>query len=106
MYSVNRRIVLDRAEELLAINRNINGFCNLPDAMVHICVDPQAEAGLFRKQYPIVASCVAGVSACVDRWFAEGKIMLAPVGCAFNNPLLAVAKRDENGIVTGVRVCL
>lgn len=30
----------------------------------------------------------------------------APVGCAYNNPLVVVAKKDEHGQPTAIRICL
>jgi hypothetical protein len=35
-----------------------------------------------------------------------GQTRLAPTGCRFNSPLLAVSKKDEHGRMTGTRVCL
>lgn len=35
-----------------------------------------------------------------------GRIKLAPPNCRFNSPLLPVPKKDENGRMTGVRLCI
>ena len=107
-YSVKRASIMRQLEPLLEINRNIVGFCNLPECVVHLVVDPVKSAGngLYRKQYKVAESSKPAVSACVDRWFVEERIELAPPGCPFNNPLLVVPKKDDQGQLTGVRICL
>jgi transposase InsO family protein len=42
----------------------------------------------------------------VQQWKANGTIKEAPVGCAYNNPLVVVAKKDEFGKISTSRVCL
>src|SRR5688572_8925236 len=61
---------------------------------------------LFRRQYPIAHTLRARVTEVVQRWLQAGKIKLAPVGCQYNNPLTVAPKRDDQGQLTGIRVCL
>ena len=42
----------------------------------------------------------------IDRWLKTGKIMIAPPGCPYNNPITVAPKKDEQGNWTGFRVCL
>src|SRR6202008_4957364 len=61
---------------------------------------------LYRRQYPIAHNLWQSTTEVVDRWLREGKIMVAPQGCLFNNPLTVVPKKDAKGLVVGVRPCL
>ena len=106
VYTKNRNQVLLHAEPLLIINRAITGFCNLPQCVVILDVDPVKRDRLFRKQYKIPESAKPAVSACVSRWLKEDRIELAPTGCPFNNPLTVAPKKDEHGELVGIRVCL
>ena len=36
----------------------------------------------------------------------RGRIERAPPNCPYNNPLAIVPKKDDNGSLTGIRVCL
>ena len=46
------------------------------------------------------------VTECVLRWLKEGKIRKAPANCPFNSPILAVPKKDDQGRMTKVRICI
>jgi hypothetical protein len=93
-------------QQAIAINADVTGFCNLSQSIVRLEIDPAKKGKLFRKQYPIAHALRHRVTEVVDRWFASGKIELAPVGCEYNNPLTVAPKRDEQGGMTGIRVCL
>lgn len=107
-YASNRSAILCDPEvrSLLDTNDGIQGFCILPESVVHLDVDPAKVGKLFRKQYPLAHALHPYVTEIVDRWFATGRIKIAPPNCRFNNPLVAVPKKDDNGKLTGVRVCL
>jgi RNase H-like domain found in reverse transcriptase/Integrase core domain/Integrase zinc binding domain/Reverse transcriptase (RNA-dependent DNA polymerase)/Chromo (CHRromatin Organisation MOdifier) domain len=92
--------------QALAENDKITGFCNLPESVVHLDIDPLQKDKLFRKQYPIPESVRPQVDAIIQRWHDAGKIRLAPPGCRYNSPLLVVPKKDDEGKLTGIRVCL
>ncbi len=92
--------------QALAVNAGIAGFCNLPESVVVLDVDPAMKHKLFRKQYPIAQALRPRVSEVVLRWLRAGKIKRAPVGCQYNNPLTVAPKRDDQGTMTGIRVCL
>jgi len=93
-------------QEALRINNEISGFCNLPDSVVRIEVDPAKEATLFRRQYKIPHALLDLTGQCIQRWLVAGKIALAPVNCPYNNPIMVAPKKDENGIFTAIRVCM
>ena len=91
-----------------AINEKGNGtgFCTDPDSVVTLSVQPGNEDKLFRKQYSIPQALLAAMDAVLERWLAAGKIKLAPKNTRYNSPLLVVPKKDENGKMTKVRVCI
>ena len=92
--------------EALATNEKITGFCTLPDSFLHLEVASEKRVNLYRKQYPIEQSLIDKATPIIDRWFAAGKIMLAPPLCRYNNPITVAKKKDANGDWTDVRVCL
>jgi transposase InsO family protein len=106
IYSVKRNSLLEELAEPLAINERITGFCNLPESVVKLEIDPAKENSLYTKQYPIAQGLREPADLVIKRWFDTGKICLAPPGCKYNNPLTIAPKKDENGVWTGIRVCL
>ena len=105
-YEQKRAQLLIELEPLLHANRQVTGFCTFEQSVVHIEVDPSKLGTLYRKQYPLPATVTAAVTAKVKDWYAEGRIKLAPMNCPYNSALLAVPKKDDNGNLTGIRVCL
>ena len=105
-YSKQRAIIHHETEQLLQVNENITGFCNLAESIVHLDVDETKTAKLYRKQYKVKHVLIPLVNEVVDRWYDTGKIELAQPGCGFNNPLTCAPKRDSDGTITGIRVCL
>ena len=87
-------------------NAKLTGFCTHPDSVVKLTVDPKDEDKLFRKQYPIATSLMVPVIDILKNWRDTGIIKRYPLSCKFNNPLLAVPKKDDQGKMTGVRLCL
>jgi hypothetical protein len=61
---------------------------------------------LYRKQYPVPQAVWSAVDSVIKRWFEVGKICIAPPNCRFNNPLVVAPKKDSDGKMTGIRVCL
>ena len=105
-YAAPRQHLLQALSPLLAVNAEIKGFCSIPESTVRLDVDPADAPLLWRRQYPIAQTLREAASVIIDRWFAEGKIVLAPPGCPFNNPITVAPKKDENGKLTAARPCL
>jgi hypothetical protein len=107
-YAVMRQRILSdpRIVAALAHNAAITGFCILPDSVIQLDVDPAKRSSLYRKQYKIPQSLFSLADAIIMRWLNEGRIKLAPPNCPYNSPLTFAPKKDENGYMTAVRVCL
>jgi len=101
-----RAALMLRLEELLRVNANLVGFCSLPESVIKLDVAPEALPKLYRRQYKIPQTLAALADVVVQRWIASGKVTLAPVNCAYNNPLMVAPKKDEHGKMTGIRVCI
>ena len=82
------------------------GFCNHPDSIVYLHVLVENEEKLYKKQYPIPRALMDALDKVLQRWLHAGKIKLAPPHTKFNSPLLVVPKKDENGKMTKIRVCI
>jgi RNase H-like domain found in reverse transcriptase/Reverse transcriptase (RNA-dependent DNA polymerase)/Integrase zinc binding domain/Integrase core domain/Chromo (CHRromatin Organisation MOdifier) domain/Retrotransposon gag protein/Zinc knuckle len=91
---------------LLACNAEITGFCILPESVVEIILDPELAKKCYRRQYPIPHTLENLAHDVVMRWLATSRICLAPPGCPYNNPITIAPKKDENGKLTAIRVCL
>ena len=105
-YAGKRNALLQQLAEPLAVNERITGFCNIPETIVHLRIDPALENSLYTKQYPIAHALYDPADKVIMRWLNTGKICFAPPGCRYNNPLTIAPKKDENGVWTGIRVCL
>ena len=90
----------------LSVNESITGFSTLPTCQVELVIDESKKHLLFRRQYPIPQTLWSLANEVILRWFNTGKTVLAPVGCEFNLPLTIAPKKDDNGQLTGIRVCL
>jgi hypothetical protein len=108
VYSMRRAQLLSDPAivEALMVNEAITGFCILPDSVVHLDVDPSKMSKLYRKQYPLPQSAESYVTEQVEKWFKAGRIVKAPPGCQYNNPLTIAVKKDDQGNFAGIRVCL
>ena len=94
-------------KDALARNASLTGFCKLPESVLRLDIKPGVSpSALRRRQYRVAQQLIARVDAVIDRWFSEGKIRLAPPGCAYNNPLVVAPKKDEAGNLVDIRVCL
>jgi hypothetical protein len=105
-YAAPRQQLLQALSPLLAVNAEITGFCTVPESVVRLEIDPADAPHLWRRQYPIAQTLRDAASVIIDRWFKEGKIVLAPPGCPYNNPITVAPKKDEHGKLTGARPCL
>jgi hypothetical protein len=105
-YAAGRASIMAQLAELLKTNEEIVGFCTGEGSIVVLTVGKQDEDKVFSRQYPLPQALDEAIDQCVRRWWEQGRIMLAPHGCTFNSPLLAVKKKDDQGRMTGVRVCL
>jgi transposase InsO family protein len=90
----------------LADNAAITGFCSLPSSTVVLEIDKSKAHSLYRRQYPIADRLWRLADVVIQRWLAEGRIAVASPNCPFNLPLTIAPKKDENGKMTGIRVCL
>ncbi|KAH9263663.1 hypothetical protein BASA83_012933 [Batrachochytrium salamandrivorans] len=59
-----------------------------------------------RRQYPIPFNVHGQVKEQIEEWVQTGKVTDAPIGCQYNNPLLVVPKKDLEGKLSKVRVCI
>ena len=105
-YALRRQQLLSALSPSLAANAEITGFCTVPEAMVRLDIDSADAPHLWRRQYPIAQTLRDAASVIIDRWFQEGKIVLAPPGCPYNNPITVAPKKDDEGRLTGARPCL
>ncbi|KAH9271126.1 hypothetical protein BASA83_006670 [Batrachochytrium salamandrivorans] len=91
-----------------AIQRNqaipSNSFCNVPVAVVRL--ETGDHPPVYRRQYPIPFNVHGQVKEQIEEWVQTGKVTDAPIGCQYNNPLLVVPKKDLEGKLSKVRVCI
>jgi transposase InsO family protein len=81
-------------------------FCNLPESIVHLEIDESKSQKVYRRQYPVAEVLKPQVTEIIERWFQTGKIKYAPPHCIYNSPICVAPKKDADGKLTGVRVCL
>jgi transposase InsO family protein len=109
-YNVQRNNILSMPHIAAALQHNegITGFCNIPEAILSIKLDPKLNnsAYLNIRQYPLSRAAITAATPVIQRWLDTGKITLAPPGCPYNNPLTIAPKKDYTGKLTGYRVCL
>ncbi len=113
-YAAHRDQLMSDPELVQALeeNANITGFCSHPDSELKLVIKPFMDGvvpkKLCRPQYRIAERVRHLVRECIERWHTEGKIMKAPPGIPYNNPIVVAPKKDSAGNVTWeeVRVCL
>jgi hypothetical protein len=109
-YSVERNNILQLPSIAAALKANeaITSLCTLPSAELKLTLDPAKATPklLYARQYPLSQRAIEAARPVVARWLETGKIVRSPPGCPWNNPLLVVPKKDDNGQLTGFRVCL
>ena len=79
-------------------------FCNLEESKVHLRTRDSSVS--FVRQYPIPRKFQEPINEIIQGWIKTGVVIPSPQGCQWNSPLLAVEKKDANGNLTAVRVCL
>jgi hypothetical protein len=104
----SRILQLPSIVSALAANEAINSVCSLPECMLKLKLDPEKGTSqqLYVRQYPLSQRAIEAAKPVVERWLAANKITRAPPGCPYNNPLTVAPKKDDNGQLTGFRVCL
>ena len=79
-------------------NAEITGFCTVPEAMVRLDIDSADAPHLWRRQYPIAQTLRDAASVIIDRWFQEGKIVLAHLrGVPTTTRSLSLLRRTTKG---------
>lgn len=103
----DRDKLYDRLKEVHVANDALgpSTFCTHPDAQVTLTVKQENQDKIYRKQYAVAHALRPAVTEILNRWKQNGKIVPATKNCRYNSPLLAVAKKDDNGRMTGIRVC-
>ena len=95
-YSIKRNQILSSSAIIDALRHNeaITGFCNIPEATLKLKLDPNlsSPAQLYARQYPLSQRAIEAAQVTITRWFKMGKIIRAPAGCPYNNPLTVAPK--------------
>ena len=113
-YAVHRDRLMSDPEIVAALDENakITGFCTHPDSVLKLPIKPfdngVVPKKLCRPQYRIPEKVRPKVREGLQRWYDEGKTTDAPPGTPYNNPIVAVPKKDSAGNVSydEVRNCL
>lgn len=95
--------IMDNINDILEQNANVNGLCNHPLAVVRL---PTNGNPVAVRQYPIPRVYKPSVARDVRHWIASHRVRLADPDTHWNLPLTAAAKKDAQGLKTGVRTCL
>ena len=106
LIELKNNIFYAKLRSILIKNEAFTGFCTHPDAVLIMSVAPENKHKINKRQYPIAQALVDAADAVITRWIATGKVVKAPPGCIFNNPILVAPKKDINGNWTKIRVCL
>jgi hypothetical protein len=98
--------VLAAWQPLLVINAQISeqAHCTYPGAV--LCIPTGAAKPKFIRQYPTAKRLDDTVTERVTEWLQKGWIERSIPGNPWSFPLHAVPKKDGNGGMTGVRLCL
>ena len=95
-------LIKDKAEA----NHKRTGFNTDPHSIIHIIVDPEDESKLYKRQYRIPLALIPLVQKVIDRWAGEHRIEPCTERTVINNPILVAPKKDDQGRLTGIRVCI
>ena len=113
-YTKHRESLMADPELVSALEENerLTGFCTLKESVLKLPILPfennVVPKKLCRPQYRIAEKVKHLVRECLARWFDEGKIILAPPGTPYNNPIVVAPKKDSAGNISydEIRVCL
>jgi len=108
-FSKQRQKILDALKDKIKLNLGdgpSSSFCTDPKTYVTLTVLPENHDKLIRRQYKIAETLLPYVTAGLMDWLKRGKIMEAPAGCKFNNPLVIAPKFDKDGKIKGIRICI
>ena len=109
-YSMQRNRIMNLPHIMAVCKHNeaITGFCNIREAVLKLKLDPErgSPTALYALQYPLSQRCIEAATPVIERWLSTGRIVPAPAGCPYNNPLTVAPKKDDQGQLTGFRVCL
>ena len=100
---IQDQIELGIRDSLIENELNTKGFCNIPNALVHLPTIHKDSAWV--KQYPISQSLSEVVDNQVSDWLKESIIEPAPPGCCWNSSLIVVKKKLSDGSIKH-RVCV
>jgi len=92
--------LMEEIRSLLTENEAITGFAKAPEVELNL-VDRTPK---WLHQYPIPEANKEAVRAQIKRWLDKGKIRVSK--SLWNLPLTTALKKDQDGNITGVRVCL
>ena len=80
-------------------------ICTIRESLVTL--DTQGHQPIYTRQYRLNEKIEPVVRAQVQTWLENGVIAPAPVGTAWNSPLIAVPKKDEaTGERSNHRICI
>ena len=103
----NKLLASPLFQQLLSTNASIKQRCNIPEAVLKLHLDLDRIGGhLYTRQYQLPQKLLTRADVVVQRWLSTKVIIKAPVGCRYNTPLVVAPKKDEQGTMTGIRVCL
>jgi DNA-directed RNA polymerase subunit RPC12/RpoP len=105
-YATCRESLLAELDDCIEFNLKVQGFCSIPDSVVSFVIDDSRSDTLWRRQYPLAHHLVELANPVIQSWLEAGKIEFAAPGCKFNNAMLVVPKKDDDGKWTGARPCL
>ena len=107
LFQSQRAEMMARLAPEIKLCENITGFCNDPISNVKLSVKPEHEKYLYILQYKIPQALMPFADKILKAWLANDRIELfSGDDRKYNCPLLLVPKRDNNGVITGVRVCI
>jgi len=106
LYEPMEKVILDYIKPLAEENYKRTGFNTDPHSIITITVDPHDEPKLYRRQYRIPHALIPLVQKVIDRWAAEHRIEPCTERTVINNPILVAPKKDDQGNLTGIRVCI
>ena len=79
-------------------------YCNVPESIVRI--DTGNATPRYVAQYRIAFVHMTHVDNQILTWDEDKVILPAPAGCRWNSPLLCVPKKDSDGLLKLIRVCI